>query len=90
MPVIPRASRVTLSEARPSELDALRAELRCILQHPAIAPWRRQAAEPFIGQCSEPARLRHWLALAVAECGRWEERTLAEEGNWKNEDGLPG
>ncbi|MBC6700201.1 hypothetical protein [Hymenobacter sp. BT190] len=40
-----------------AELVALRAELRCILQHPAIPPARRQAAEPLICQCTEPARL---------------------------------
>ncbi|RPD43895.1 hypothetical protein DNI29_22545 [Hymenobacter sediminis] len=60
-------------------LAALRAELRCILQHPAISPERRQAAEPFITRCTEPARLEAWLALAVAECGRWEEQTLTSE-----------
>ncbi|MBC6609045.1 hypothetical protein H8B13_19660 [Hymenobacter sp. BT188] len=62
-----------------TELDALRAELRCILQHPAIAPARRQAAEAFISRCTETARLGQWLALAVTECVRWEEHMLAHE-----------
>jgi hypothetical protein len=62
------------------ELDALRAELRCILQHPAIAPERRQAAEPLISRCTDMLRLGQWLVLAVAECGRWEEQMLAAEG----------
>ena len=66
------------------ELAALRAELRCILQHPAIVPARRQTAELFMGRCTDAARLRHWLALAVAECGHWEERALAAEGGAKN------
>jgi hypothetical protein len=61
------------------ELAALRAELRCILQHPAITADRRQAAELFIERCTDGARLRHWLALAVAECGRWEDQALATE-----------
>lgn len=61
------------------EVEALRAELRCILQHPAIAPARQQVAAAQICQCTEAARLRHWLALAVDECGRWEEQTLAAE-----------
>jgi hypothetical protein len=62
------------------EVEALRAELRCILQHPAITPARRQAAELYIGRCTDGTRLRHWLALAVAECGRWEDQTLVREG----------
>lgn len=62
-----------------SELEALRAELRCVLQHPAIAPARRQAAEPHLGQCTAVGQLRQWLALAVAECASWEEQTLATE-----------
>ena len=63
------------------DLDALSRELRCILQHPAIAPDRRQAAEGFMGRCTDTNRLEIWLALAVTECGRWEEQVLAgEEG----------
>lgn len=61
------------------QLEALRTELRCILQHPAIAPARRQAAEAFMRRCTDAARLERWLALAVTECGRWEEQTLASE-----------
>jgi len=64
-----------------SELDALRAELRCILQHPAISSERRAAARSHLARCLEAARLRQWLALAVAECGRWEDQALAAEGN---------
>ncbi|GAB2796407.1 hypothetical protein HNQ93_004209 [Hymenobacter luteus] len=63
-----------------AQLVALRAELRCILQHPAIEPGRRQAAEAFMDRCTDAARLERWLALAVVECGRWEEQTLASEG----------
>lgn len=66
--------------SRYARLEALRAELRCILQHPAIAPARRQAAEAFMGRCTDEAQLERWLALAVGECGRWEEQTLASEG----------
>ena len=62
-----------------TESEALRVELRCLLQHPAITPARRLAAESFIGRCTEPHRLRHWLSLTVSECARWEEMTLAEE-----------
>lgn len=65
----------------------MRAELRCILQHPAIAPARRECAEQFISRCQEATRLQQWLALAVTECGSWEEQTLAAEaaqGNSKN------
>ncbi|MDU0372293.1 hypothetical protein ACFST9_13960 [Hymenobacter monticola] len=69
----------SLFAAPVTELEALRAELRCILQHPAIAPARQQVAAEQICQCTEAARLRHWLALAVDECGRWEEQTLAAE-----------
>ena len=65
------------------ELDALRAELRCILQHPAFVPARRAAAGAFISQCADAARLEKWLALAVAECADWEEQTLAAEGTPK-------
>jgi len=65
------------------ELAALRGELRCILQHPAITPARRQAAELLMCQCIDVGRLGHWLGLAVTECGHWEERMLAadEAGN---------
>ena len=57
--------------ALPADAEALRAELRCLLQHPAIAPARRLAAEPFICGCTDSARLREWVALTVTECGRW-------------------
>jgi hypothetical protein len=67
------------ASSAPRGLVAFRAELRCILEHPAISPERRQAAELFITQCTESTRLESWLALAVAECGRWEEQTLASE-----------
>jgi hypothetical protein len=60
-------------------LEALRAELRCILRHPAISPARRQAAEGLISRCSEADRQKQWLGLVVVECGQWEERTLAAE-----------
>jgi hypothetical protein len=72
------------------ELEALRAELRCILQHPAITPERQQAAEPHIRRCTEAARLGQWLALAVAECGHWEEQTLAARGALEGDGYLPG
>lgn len=62
-----------------AELDALRAELRCILQHPAITPARRAGAEYFIGRCQQAPQLQQWLTLVVAECARWEEQTLAAE-----------
>lgn len=75
----PNQLPVVQADGSAAELAELRAELRCILQHPAIAPARRQAAEPFIDQCADATRLRHWLSLAVAECGRWEEQTLATE-----------
>lgn len=61
------------------EMEALRAELRCILQHPAITPARRQSAEQYISGCTAAGPLRQWLALAVAECASWEEQTLATE-----------
>lgn len=64
-----------------AELAALRTELSCILQHPAIAPARQQMAEPFIDQCTDAAQLRHWLALAVQECGRWEDEALVAEAS---------
>ncbi|MCB2380392.1 hypothetical protein LGH70_22560 [Hymenobacter sp. BT635] len=80
MPVSPYLSLARAADYC-DELTALRAELRCILQHPAIVPARRQAAERLMCQCSDPGRLRHWLALAVAECGRWEELVLAAEGS---------
>lgn len=67
------------SPTLPTEVEALRAELRCLLHHPAITPARRLAAEPFIRGCSDPTRLREWVALAVTECGRWEEQMLAGE-----------
>ncbi|MBF9144487.1 hypothetical protein [Hymenobacter properus] len=82
MPVfsnIPAAS----AASRCARLEALRAELRCILQHPAIALARRQAAETFMGRCTDAAQLERWLALAVGECGRWEEQVLAAESTWK-------
>ncbi|RYU84775.1 hypothetical protein [Hymenobacter persicinus] len=61
------------------EVEALRAELRCILQHPAITLARQQSAEDYISRCTAAEQLRQWLALAVAECGRWEEQALATE-----------
>ncbi|MBC6992129.1 hypothetical protein [Hymenobacter sp. BT491] len=61
------------------EVEALRAELRCILQHPAITPARRQSAEQYISRCTAAGQLRQWLALVVAECASWEEQTLATE-----------
>ena len=64
-----------------TELDALRAELRCILQHPAIMPVRRECAEQFISGCQQATQLQQWLALAVAECGSWEEHALAAEAS---------
>ncbi|MCB2411067.1 hypothetical protein [Hymenobacter lucidus] len=64
-----------------SELDALRAELRCILQHPAFTAERRQQAQRLMSCCTSPALLRQWLALAVAEGARWEEAALAQEAN---------
>lgn len=78
---MPVTSHLPVSPApKPTcELDALRAELRCILEHPAISPARRQTAEPFISRCTDAARLRQWLALVVQECGMWEENTLALE-----------
>ena len=63
----------------PGPLAALREELRCLLIHPAITPERRQQAEPFLSQCLEVAKLRHWLDLIVKECAAWEEETLANE-----------
>lgn len=65
-------------------LDALRAELRCIMQHPAIAPARRECAEQFISRCQEAKQLQQWLALLVAECGRWEELALSTEAATSN------
>ena len=53
-----------------TELDELRAELRCILEHPAIAPARRACAEEFIGRCQQAPQLQQWLVLAVADCMR--------------------
>lgn len=61
------------------EVEALRAELRCILHHPAITPDRRQFAEQYISRCMAAGQLRQWLELAVAECASWEEQTLAME-----------
>jgi hypothetical protein len=61
------------------EVEALRAELRCILQHPAITPDRQQSAEQYISGCTAAGELRQWLGLAVAECASWEEQTLARE-----------
>ena len=62
------------------ELEALRAELRCILQHPAITPERRLGAQAHIHGCTDSTRLGRWLALAVKECADWEEQTLAADG----------
>ncbi|GAA4389081.1 hypothetical protein [Hymenobacter koreensis] len=62
-----------------AELEALRAELRCILRHPAITPARRHSAEQYLSRCTAAEQLRQWLALAVAECASWEEQTLATE-----------
>jgi hypothetical protein len=72
-------SKMPPAAALTHKMEALRAELRCILQHPAIAPVRRQAAEAFICQCTDAARLEQWLALVVTECGQWEEQVLAME-----------
>ncbi|GAB2961683.1 hypothetical protein GCM10027048_32380 [Hymenobacter coalescens] len=82
LPPMPVFSNIPPASAasRCARLEALRAELRCILQHPAIVPARRQAAEAFIGRCTDAARLERWLTLAVAECGCWEVQTLASEG----------
>ena len=76
------ATRPTTALSVPSpkpQLLAARAELRCILDHPAFSPERRALAERYLRACCEVALLQQWLSLAVTECAAWEEAAWAQE-----------
>jgi len=58
---------------------AIRAELRCLLVHPAITPERRSNADPFLKQCQAVAQLLRWQQLLLQQCAAWEDAALAAE-----------
>lgn len=65
--------------ARRPPLEVARARLRAVLNHPAFTPERRQKAETLLLATTDAPQLRRWADLALSECWRWEDATLARE-----------
>lgn len=65
--------------ARWPPLEAARVRLRAVLDHPAFTLARRQKAEALLLTTTDVPQLRRWADLALVECWRWEDATLARE-----------
>lgn len=60
-------------------LEAARARLTDVLNHPAFSAERRQKAEQLMTSTSDAQLVCHWARLALLESERWEDAVLAGE-----------